>query len=388
MSGLYLTWLADELRAAGLTVVETDGWQTRARSSGGFPETPLGVQWHHTASQTSPENDIHWQIYGCEDAPVGNMTLMRDGSIWLIAAGAANTAGKGGPLNLSRGQVPQDSGNTRTVAIEVANNGVGEPWPEVQVNSYFTASNAINARLGNLPSDVFSHALGSGNGWTDRKIDPATADAVQGPWQPRSVNSSGTWSLDDIRAECLARAGQAPPTPGPTPEPPQPQPPSGDDWWSPLMERLPVLTQGAQGMEVLRLQHLMCSVGAMNEQNPANYDGVMGQGTTNALNQWKQMIGGRADGTCDSWTWGALMHTVDGIPNLSQGDTGEDVKRMQHLLAAEGFLNPSNMSNYDGVWGTGTNNAKSNFDRAVNLGGSDTSCGPKSWESLLLGTIW
>src|SRR5204862_1813220 len=102
MSGLYLTWLADELRAAGLTVVETDGWQSRARSSGGFPETPLGVQWHHTASQTSPENDIHWQVTGCEDAPVGNMTIMRDGSVWLVAAGAANTAGKGGPLTLSR----------------------------------------------------------------------------------------------------------------------------------------------------------------------------------------------------------------------------------------------------------------------------------------------
>ena len=223
MSGIYLTWLADVLRANGLTVIDSgygiDGWENRARSSGGFPETPLGVQWHHTASSTSPENDIAWQIYGCDDAPVGNMLLARDGSIWLVAAGAANTAGKGGPLSLSRGTIPLDSANTRTVAIEVANNGVGENWPEVQINSYFIASNAINAQLGNLPSDVFSHALGSGNGWTDRKIDPATADAVQGPWKPRAVNSSGTWSLDDIRAECLARAGGTIPIPKP-PKPP------------------------------------------------------------------------------------------------------------------------------------------------------------------------
>ena len=222
MSGIYLTWLADELRANGIMVVDSgygiDGWQTRARSSGGFPSTPLGVQWHHTASNTSPPNDVAWQITGCDDAPVGNMTIMRDGSVWLVAAGAANTAGKGGPLSLSRGTIPADSANTRTVAIEVANNGVGEPWPQMQIDSYFRTSNAINAKLGNLPSDVFSHALGSGNGWTDRKIDPATASAVQGPWKPRSCNNSGTWNLDDIRTECIRRSGVQPPLPGPTPE--------------------------------------------------------------------------------------------------------------------------------------------------------------------------
>lgn len=223
MSGLYLTWLATELRAAGLTVVDSghgiDGWQTRARSSGGFPVTPLGVQWHHTASQTAPANDIRWQISGSSDSPIGNMTIMRDGSVWLVAAGAANTAGRGGPVTLSRGTIPVDAANTRSVAIEVANSGTGEPWPAVQVDAYFRASNAINARLGNQPEDVFTHAIGTGNGWTNRKIDPATASAVQGSWKPRSLNSSGTWSLDDIRAECRRRAGSAPPNPNPTPDP-------------------------------------------------------------------------------------------------------------------------------------------------------------------------
>lgn len=226
MTGIYLTWLADELRANGLTVVDSgngiDGWQRRGRSSGGFPSTPLGVQWHHTASKTAPANDIRWQLTG-DGNPIGNMTIMRDGSVWLVCAGAANTAGKGGPLTLSRGTVPLDSANTRTVGIEVANNGVGEAWPQVQIDAYFRTSNAINRRLGNRPDDVFSHALGTGNGWTNRKIDPATANAVQGPWRPRSVNSSGTWSLDDIRSECMKRAGSSP-APGPTPPPI-----SGDD---------------------------------------------------------------------------------------------------------------------------------------------------------------
>jgi N-acetylmuramoyl-L-alanine amidase-like protein len=222
--GIYYTQFVDVLRQAGCQVAEssiTNGWQNRARSSGGFPTVPLGVQWHHTASKTSPANDLSWQIDGCDDAPVGNCLLDRTGTFWPVAAGAANTAGKGGPLTLSRGTIPVDSANTRSFAFEVANDGVGEGWPQVQVDAYFRGSNAINAMLGNRPDDVFSHALGEGNGWTDRKIDPATANAVQGPWKPRSVNSSGTWSLTDIRNECLRRAGSVPA--------PIPTPPNGDD---------------------------------------------------------------------------------------------------------------------------------------------------------------
>jgi hypothetical protein len=211
---LYYVDTADWLRGVGLTVVEVDsGWKTRARSSGGFSNPPLGIQWHHTASKASPESDYNWQAHNCDDAPVGNMTIMRDGSVWMIAAGAANTAGKGGPVAMSRGTVPVDSGNSTTWAIEVANNGVGEPWPVVQINAYFVASNEMNRRFGNQPTDVFTHAIGEGNGWTDRKVDPATANAVQGSWKPRSVNGSGTWSLTDIRNECAARAGHIPPPP-------------------------------------------------------------------------------------------------------------------------------------------------------------------------------
>jgi len=228
MTGIYYDTIDDVLRAAGCVVNEMSnnaGWERRARSSGGFSAPPLGVQWHHTASQTAPANDLQWQCHSCDDAPVGNMLIDRAGIIWIVAAGAANTAGKGGPLTLSRGTVPIDGANTRTWAVEVANAGTGvEPWPQVQIDAYFRASNALNAHFGNKPSDVFSHALGTGNGWTSRKVDPATAAAVQGPWKPRSCNSSGTWNLDDIRAECTRRAGYAP-----TPIPPTPTPTPGKD---------------------------------------------------------------------------------------------------------------------------------------------------------------
>jgi len=217
MSGLYYTDLPDILHAAGVKVGVSSinkGWETRSRSSGGFPSPPLAVFWHHTASRTTVENDLTWQCHTCPDKPVGNMLIDRQGMVWPVAAGASNCAGKGGPASFSRGTIPKDTGNTRGWQIEVANNGVGEPWPVAQIDTYFKASNALNARFGNQPGDVITHHV-----WAPtRKIDPATAAAVQGPWRPGSINSSGTWALDDIRAECQRRAGQ-----GPIPRPP------GDD---------------------------------------------------------------------------------------------------------------------------------------------------------------
>ena len=217
MSGLWYTDLVDILQGAGLTVSVTSvnaGWEQRSRSSGGFPSAPLGCWWHHTASSTSPENDLGYMINGSPDAPVGNMLIDRDGVCWPIAAGASNCAGKGGPWTFSRGTCPVDQGNTRGWQIECAQNGVGEPWSVAQVNALFLASNALNAHFGNQPTDVVTHQAYA----PTRKIDPATASAVQGSWKPGSCTSSGSWELDDIRAECAARAGAPEPEPEPEPE--------------------------------------------------------------------------------------------------------------------------------------------------------------------------
>jgi hypothetical protein len=215
MSGIYYVEAADVLRAAGVQVGENSinaGWQERARSSGGFAEPPLGTCWHHTASSASVNSDLGYMIDGSDDAPIGNMLLDRDGVVWLIAAGAANTQGKGGPHTFSRGTVPLDSGNSRCWGIEVANNGVGETWPQVQIDAYFAASNALSEMFGNLPTDLMTH-----HEWAeDRKIDPAKANAIEGPWQPMAVTTSGTWDGDAIRAECQRRAIGTTPTP-PTP---------------------------------------------------------------------------------------------------------------------------------------------------------------------------
>jgi hypothetical protein len=215
MGNLYYPQLTEVLVAAGVQVGVNDineGWERRSRSSGGFDAPPLGIVWHHTASSASVNSDLNYMINGSPDEPVGNLLLDRAGIVWPIAAGAANTQGKGGPESFSRGTVPVDQGNTRLWAMEVANNGVGEPWPQQQIDAYFTASNAINAMFGNQPTDIVSH-----HEWApSRKIDPAVAASVQGPWQPRSINSSGTWNFDDVRNEAMRRAAA-------TPEPPTPE---------------------------------------------------------------------------------------------------------------------------------------------------------------------
>jgi len=213
VSGLYYTDMLTVLRAAGLVCKEnaiTAGWQNRARSSGGFPAVPVCVFWHHTASQATPENDLNYMIRNSPSRPVGNMLIDRQGVCWPVAAGASNCAGKGGPMTFSNGSIPLDMGNTRGWQIEVANSGLGEPWPQVQIDAFFKASNAMNKRFGNKPTDITSHARGAGDGYTSRKIDPATAGAVQGPWRPRSTNTSGTWNLSDMRAEALRRSAPAP----------------------------------------------------------------------------------------------------------------------------------------------------------------------------------
>lgn len=210
MSGTYLTWMADALRAAGLEVTEVTGWQTRARSSGGYAAgRPWCVMWHHTASDTTPENDVNYIVSGSPDAPLANLYLSRTGAVWVCAAGATNTNGKGGPLAVSRGVVPLDSMNTYGVGIEAANNGVGEVWPAEQIGAYFAINAVLTYHLELEPSDLATHAA-----WAPtRKIDPATAAAVAGPWSPGAINSSGTWSVADVRAEAVRLASPPPPTP-------------------------------------------------------------------------------------------------------------------------------------------------------------------------------
>jgi N-acetylmuramoyl-L-alanine amidase len=217
----YLTDLADVLRGAGLSVVEVIGWETRGRS-GNSPYQdgrPWCVMWHHTASAGDGEWDADYCTFGSPDAPLTNLVIGRDGIVYVCAAGPTNTNGKGQSLGFSSGTVPADSMNTYALGVEISGDGVGMAYPAVQIDACFAVSLAVSEAYGLAPDDAAGHvdyAVG-------RKIDPATADAVQGGWRPDSVNSSGSWELADLRAELRARAAGTLPPPTPTPEPDPPE---------------------------------------------------------------------------------------------------------------------------------------------------------------------
>ena len=189
MGSRMLTDLADVLRDAGLDVVELDGWKQRARSSGGYDSgRPDTVMVHHTASppSASGESDAWYCATGDEDAPLSNLCLDRDGVWWILAAGATNTNGKGGPI----GSVPKDSMNTHAIGVE-ANGGYGSAWPAAQTVSYEMGVAALCDRYG--ITEVYGHAE-----WApDRKVDPAGPS----PW----AQGNNTWDMDAFRrsvAEC------------------------------------------------------------------------------------------------------------------------------------------------------------------------------------------
>lgn len=213
MGATYLTDLADRARAAGLTVVELDGWQTRSRSSGGYDGAPWCVMWHHTASNGDGAADADYETFRADARPVCNVNVGRDGTLYVCAAGATNTNGKGGPYRLPDGRtVAADAMNTRAVGMELSNDGVGMMFPAAQLHTAFTFSTLVTgAYIDGRHDNVVQHV-----DWAPtRKIDPATAGAIDPAfgWAPRSTNANGSWNLDDLRAKCVAWATPTPEDP-------------------------------------------------------------------------------------------------------------------------------------------------------------------------------
>ena len=206
----YLSDLADVCRAAGLTVIEVDGWRTRTRRSdpaGYSAGRPTHVMVHHTASppRTDGQPDVNYIVAGSPNAPVANLYLDRRGRVWVCAAGVTNTNGSGS-APWAAGLVADNDMNRHAVAIEAANTGVGEPWPTVQQDAYITLCAALCRAYG-IPTD---RVRGHFEWAPGRKIDPA------GPsrWAP----NGGTWPMAAFRADVAAEL-VAPPTPSPRSRP-------------------------------------------------------------------------------------------------------------------------------------------------------------------------
>ena len=135
-------WLADVLRAAGLRVVEQEGWQERGHGDMGHIR---GVLCHHTAGPLHGEApSMPTVIHGRPDlpGPLANLVLGRSGTFYVIAAGRAYHAGAGewqGVVN----------GNSELIGIEAENTGLeNDPWPAPQIQAYHEGCSAILKHIG------------------------------------------------------------------------------------------------------------------------------------------------------------------------------------------------------------------------------------------------
>lgn len=159
-----LTWLADILRAAGLSVVEEPGWKTAGRGAMG---TVKGVLLHHTAgARTGNAPSLRLVRDGRPDlpGPLSQLFLARDGTFHIVGAGRCNHAGNGNWHNAT--------GNSQLIGIEAENVGDGtDPWPDVQMDAY---ERGVAAILTHLKLDSLM-AAGHKEYCTPRgrKIDPS-----------------------------------------------------------------------------------------------------------------------------------------------------------------------------------------------------------------------
>ena len=222
--GDWIRWAPDYLRDADLTVHVVDGFDTRTRSSSpdGL-DSILGLVVHHTVSNfTDPADEADFLANRHSVAPVGNLFLDRHGEWWCCAAGATNTNGQGGPRIVSQGVIPEDNGNRTCPAIEAANNGVGEAWPDVQLDSYVRGCAALLRGSGPKPGGISNRrrvlTLRVG---TDPESGPGRAVPVRAGWRTVASPHPRRRCVRDghVRGEVFAVL--LPPKPPPTGPPPE-----------------------------------------------------------------------------------------------------------------------------------------------------------------------
>lgn len=347
---LPLTWMADHFRAAGLNVVEVDGWKTRGRP---YTFEPRAVVFHHTASSLAGGNAPSLRIVrdgrGDISGPLSQVLVARDGTVYVVAAGRANHAGYGGPWR----NIPKDAMNRYGVGVEVENNGIGEPWSEQLLAALDKVYVVLLKGLGLDESWLLGHKE-----WTPRKIDPAGIN--MGEYRARIAG--------------VLRGGIPAPTPAPVPAPapaPAPKPPA------PSYPR-----QGSKGAEVTWIQ------GRLNAHGIAcGVDGDFGPRTHEAVVLFQRRRGLAADGIVGPVTRAALevaprpKLAVDGdfgpktvaalqraLGVADDGVYGPATKKalQRHLgVSVDGDVGPVTIkalqrrvgAHVDGVWGSGTTRA-------------------------------
>jgi hypothetical protein len=189
-------WLADVLRAEGVSIVEYPGWQ--GRGHGGFKDI-RGVMVHHTGSDNASAASI---ANGRPDlpGPLSQLHIAGNGTVTVVAVGVAWHAGVG-----MYPWLPTNMGNWHMIGIECANSGTSPTashrtnWPDAQYFALVRCCAAINRRLAQNSSRTIGHKEYAGR--------------AQGKWDP------GANDMDVLRCDIQALIDSIA-NPATTPRPP------------------------------------------------------------------------------------------------------------------------------------------------------------------------
>ncbi len=193
---MMLTDLATACRKSGLTVVELSGWQSRARpaSTGGF--YPIGILAHHTGSPSGLTDGLNYAQWmatvGRSDlpAPLAQLGLGGDGTVYVMAAGRSNHAGTARAFG---GWVGPGDANSQMLGIEAMHPGAGA-WP--QYAAYVALCAALCDHYGWPRSHVAGHKETSVTG----KVDPGGIDmgAFRADIAAHNLSTAPTEEVDDM----------------------------------------------------------------------------------------------------------------------------------------------------------------------------------------------
>lgn len=179
MTYVWLTWLADALRAEGCVVVEEGDWKHRGRPSSSGSFNPYGVLWHHTGTTASASNPFPSKnvlINGRSDlqGPLAQVGIGYDGKCHIIAAGRANHAGECNGY----GPFSSGDGNSMMVGFEIDYNGT-QPMSAAQKDAAARASAACLKRFKRNETYVAIHAETSTSGkWDTGGVPGSTARSL------------------------------------------------------------------------------------------------------------------------------------------------------------------------------------------------------------------
>lgn len=261
-----LLWLADVARAAGLDVVECDGWKTRGRTY--CTMNPKGVVCHHTAGPAADDMpSLNLLIVGRKGlpGPLSHYGLGRSGKVFVVAAGTANHAGSGGWKGL-------DS-NCDVVGIEAENTGK-DPWPKIQLDAYVVLVAAICDHLGIGTEMVAAHK----------------------EWAPRRKPDPHSIDMDEFRRwVAAARSGAVVAATPPVQQEPSIVLEIGRVRVSQRINDFHPDVRRAQGL-----------LSAYSPVSPGSMDGVAGPSFDRSVRAFQLQKGLAVDGIVDEKTWRAL----------------------------------------------------------------------------------